>query len=178
MKTLALLTTITVSVLLLSSCTKFESIFDENNEAALVPVFFSDDSGRPMDVSFDLIGALAKRMGYSGDNFAFVINDKSLLQDLVWEDGTILQWPGIDFEHYSLVAGHLYAPYPRVICETNQRIIVGISVITLYVQEGNRKDFERPGVLYTLDAMPSSKFFCCLYPKLPNRPVRIVRLRK
>lgn len=179
MKSVLFLAATITGILYMAGCNKFDSIFDENNNESLTPISFYDERGQSLDNSWDLIGALAERMGYSSQkDFAFVINDQALLQDVVLENGTILQWPVIDFEKYSLVAGYFYAPYPKVTIAHNQRIIVSISVITLYVQESSRKALQTSDTFGTTDAQPSQTYFCYLYPKLPNKPVRIVRLRK
>lgn len=178
MKKLYAILMLCVGFAIQAGCTKFSDIFDENNENAISPVEVTDTYGQSVDIVTrydhkELLLSLMEEMGYSPSksDFAFVVNDGSKLKDVTGKDGAILHWPEIDFDLYTLVVGYFYSPYPYSV-SNNQRMVVEGTRNKLYVEVLNRH-----GMPSIADAGPSISYSCRLYPKLPSRHVKVIRLK-
>lgn len=168
-----LIITLVLPLLLTGCMNEFESIFDGNNADAIAPLT-KQESGEAAPFLYDdydsfsrLAGSVLSDAGAPrGDDYAMIINDKSLLKDLVVDEETTLSWPEIDFNKYSLIIGRFCTTSQGYRVE-NQRVVKKAGNVELYLEivSSSFGHLESPAV-YSFGA---------LYPKLPDCPVVIKR---
>lgn len=126
-------------------------------------------AGQEFNINF-LISATLAQNGFTDrkEDYAVVINDPDRLSEFPYDTGneiTTISWPPIDFDRYTLVLGCFYAADTSYHI-TRQSITPGIATLRL------RLEIEHGGIAYMF---AGPQYFAVLYPKLPNRPVTIVR---
>lgn len=158
--------------LLLTGCkNEFESIFDDNNPEVITPILIAGDNESAPDGFFDDFSGFPQLAGSvmtknrASEECAMIINDRSLLTDLVVSEDQTLRWPDIDFSKYSLILGRFSTPETGYNI-ARQRVVDKGDRLVLYL-EVTRNEI--------LQMFPATNYFGAIYPKLPDRAVEMNR---
>lgn len=167
------------AALMFAGCSnEFEDVFNRNNKDVIAPVELNAEdntlwSQLPFNdiippVIMDLGFKSAKEMYQSDDiwEFATIVNDEIYLKDITDHNGTIICWPKIDFQKYSLLVGWFLSGGNGDYIE-KQRIIERKGKTTLYLEIKESEGPHSYALTYT--------YFAVLYPKLNANPVEIKR---
>ncbi|MGI5847002.1 MAG: hypothetical protein ACOX5T_03100 [Candidatus Cryptobacteroides sp.] len=155
----------------------YDILFDGADERAISPVNFSLE-GLPWEdweafFKSDDYNTLGHAfLDQFSDNpeypcygeYAIVINNAGSLKEAE-KDGIVYNWPGIDFEKYSLVVGQygcMEGPYK------DQRAVVSGGNTTLYL-----RFWKKPDNLAIIQP-PHSVLFGALYRKLPEGRAKVI----
>lgn len=147
-------------------CSKAPLSLDQEKFAALSDLFSDSIGGRIL-----VENVLSKsKAGTQNGDCAVIINDSSLLEDVIVSDapelGT-LSWPEIDFRKYSLVVGRWqYTAGNQYLASQKVQVAGNSATLVLEIKEypgGGTCD-----VFY--------RWFGALYPKLPAARLKIKRI--
>lgn len=148
------------------SCTK-EFMFSDLNPSGLRPVQVLE--GQDISILagpvFDYYGGVpVSDAGFRGD-FAVVVNDKSLLQDVTWGD-EVYRWPELDLKRHSLVICRYGVCDPgKKVASQRIKKQIGQNVLLLEITQS-------PGGAI---AQPWVYIFAALYPRMTGGPVEVRR---
>lgn len=170
------------AVIMLPACNK-NSIFDGSDKLAMLPVeasvaLGSDNKDFFNSSAFIILGpeVLNNFIKENGEidvernennkwgDIAIVINDSHLLGEYQGVDGSIFEWPQIDFGKYSLVIGRYSAPDTGCIL-SEHRAKKGLFRAEIFLHIIRGAGF----------TVPMLHVWGALYPKLPSGPAKVTR---
>jgi len=169
MKHIGLISMMACAAFMFAGCSnEFEDVFNGNNKEALSPIESSETGGvllsginsfllrkTLLEISQDILGTPSIT-----DTIAYIINDQERLSTVVTrrEDNTVVEWPEIDFDKYSLVIGSVDLARNKVL--DSQRLMIKNKAPVLYVKIKIIKEEYDP--CDTVEWL-----FAKLYPKVP-----------
>ena len=169
-KSIIVLTSISFMVMLMTSCSKFNAIFDGSDKDAIAPITLLTEGGDGSimaDTNF-VLPILEKNglsVGHVGEPqaVAMIINDASVLETFLEENQTLKD---IDYANNSLVIGCFYTANSGGYYIADQRIKKHKEGTELYLEICCDS---KGGHLQA----PMKNTFASLYPKLPDGPVDV-----
>ena len=164
------------SIFFLSSCMdmNIEGIFNGHDESVIAPVanetlteaglseFFYSDDFYWLAEAF-----LSENAPNNYEDFAFVVNNAQQLSSV-----PEIEWPDIDFNNYSLIIGQYQRSMEKAVYLKDTRVENRLGSLKLYLHL-----CAIPNVGVMGDAVRLHIPFCALYPKLPDKSVKVITWR-
>ncbi len=166
MKHIGLISMMACAAFMFAGCSnEFEDVFNGNNKEALSPIESSETggvllSGISSDLirkTLDVISQDMRDVPHISNTIAYIINNQENLRTVTQRENTVVEWPEIDFDKYSLVLGTVDTARGKIL--DSQRLVIKNKVPVLYVKIKIVQEYD-----YCDDV---SWYFAKLYPKVP-----------